>query len=69
MTNKLFSRDQIWLCEKDRFGATDLYSLSEFRDEAGSAVRNDASYGKNYLQGKYGGIPYVNSILLHMGAL
>jgi AAA15 family ATPase/GTPase len=64
MTNKLFRRDQIWFCEKDRYGATDLYSLVEYKEP----VRKDASYNKNYLQGKYGAIPYLNEILLQAGS-
>jgi len=63
MTNKLFRRDQIWFCEKDQYGATDLYSLVEYKEP----VRKDSSYNKNYLQGKYGAIPYINEILLQMG--
>ena len=63
MTNKNFRRDQIWFCEKDQYGATNLYSLVEY-DEP---VRNDAAFGKNYLQGKYGAVPYINEIALHFG--
>jgi uncharacterized protein len=63
MTNKLFRRDQIWFCEKDQHGASDLYSLFDF-DEP---VRKDASYNKNYLKGKYGAIPAIDEIRLHMG--
>lgn len=63
MNNKNFRRDQIWFCEKDQYGATDLYSLVEY-DEP---VRNDAAFGKNYLQGKYGAIPYINEITLRIG--
>lgn len=63
MTNKLFRRDQIWFCEKDQYGATDLYSLVEYKEP----VRKDASYNKSYLQGKYGAIPYLNEILLQAG--
>jgi hypothetical protein len=55
MTNKNFRRVQIWFCEKDQYGATDLYSPVEY-DEP---VRNDAAFGKNYLQGKYGVVPYI----------
>jgi AAA15 family ATPase/GTPase len=55
MTNKLFRRDQIWFCEKDQYGATDLYSLVEYKEP----VRKDASYNKNYLHGKYGAVPYI----------
>jgi AAA15 family ATPase/GTPase len=63
LTNKLFRRDQIWFCEKDQYGATDLYSLVEY-DEP---IRNDAAFGKNYLQGKYGAVPYINEIALQIG--
>ena len=51
-----FRRDQIWFTEKNRYGATDLYSLSEYK------VRNDASYAKDYISGKYGAIPYLGNI-------
>jgi AAA15 family ATPase/GTPase len=64
LTNKNFRRDQIWFCEKDQYGATDLYSLVEY-DEP---VRNDAAFGKNYLQGRYGAIPYINEITLQIGS-
>ncbi|GHV84990.1 transporter [Spirochaetia bacterium] len=55
MTNKILRRDQIWFCEKDQYGATDLYSLVEYKEP----VRNDAAFNKNYLQGKYGAVPAI----------
>ena len=63
MTNKLFRRDQIWLCEKNDYGASDLYSLMDI-DEP---VRKDAAYNKNYLAGKYGAVPSIDVIRLQMG--
>jgi hypothetical protein len=63
LTNKIFRRDQIWFCEKDEYGATDLYSLAEYKEP----VRNDASYNKDYLSGKYGAVPYINAINLQLG--
>jgi hypothetical protein len=30
------------------------------------AVRNDAPFGKNYLQGKYGAIPFIGEIALQL---
>jgi len=63
MTNKNFRRDQIWFCEKDQYGATDLYSLVEY-DEP---VRNDAAFGKNYLHGKYGAVPFIDEISFQFG--
>lgn len=50
----VFRRDQIWLTEKNKYGATDLYSLVEYK------VRNDASFEKDYMSGKYGAIPFTN---------
>jgi hypothetical protein len=54
LDNRLFRRDQIWFTEKDRFGATHLYSLAEFR-----GVRNDASFERDYVRGRYGAIPFL----------
>lgn len=51
-----FRRDQIWFTQKDRYGATELYSLAEYK------VRNDASFEKDYLSGKYGAIPIVGDL-------
>jgi len=52
----LFRRDQIWFAEKDRLGATHLYSLAEFK------VRNDASFEKDYIRGKFGAIPFLGGL-------
>ena len=62
MTNKLFRRDQIWICEKDKYGASEIYSLMDFED----LVRKDANFNKNYLAGKYGGVPNIDLIRLQM---
>ena len=60
LRNDIFRRDQIWFTEKNQYGATALYSLAEYK------VRNDASYGTDYITGKYGAIPYLGS-LEHLG--
>ena len=52
----LFRRDQIWFTQKDRLGATELYSLADYR------VRNDASFEKDYLAGKYGATPIIGNL-------
>ena len=57
LDNKFFRRDQVWFMEKNRFGATDLYSLVDFK------VRNDASFEKDYIAGKYGAIPFLGGII------
>lgn len=56
LSDKLFRRDQIWFTEKDRRGATHLYSLAEFK------VRNDASFEKDYINGRYGAIPFIGDL-------
>jgi hypothetical protein len=57
LDNSLLRRDQIWFAEKDNYGATDLYSLAEYK-----GVRNDASYEKDYIRGRYGAIPYLGDL-------
>ena len=55
MENDCFRRDQIYLIEKDQYGASSLYSLLEYKK-----VRNDEKFSKNYLKGKYGAVPYMD---------
>lgn len=59
LTKDLFRRDQIWFVEKDERLSSELYSLAEYRMEDNKKVRNDASYNKDYLLGKYGGVPIL----------
>lgn len=56
LSNKFFRRDQIWFIDKDRQGSSCLYSLVEIK------VRNDASFENDYLQDRYGAIPYLRDI-------
>jgi uncharacterized protein len=53
LDSSILRRDQVWFTEKNRDGATDLYSLWQFRP------RNDHDIPKRYLQGRYGAIPFV----------
>ncbi len=53
LSSHLLRRDQIWLIEKDKYGASELLSLLEYK------VRNDASYEKDYITGRYGAIPIL----------
>lgn len=53
-------RDQIWFTEKDKTDSTELYSLVEFRDDAGNKVRNDRNIEKDYINGRYGAIPFMS---------
>ena len=56
LNNKIFRRDQIWFTEKNRYSATDLYSLAEYK------IRNDASFESDYIKGRYGAIPYIGNL-------
>ena len=58
----LLRRDQIWFTEKSSEGASDLYSLVEYKINQANSVRNDASFSKDYLLGRYGAIPYFGNI-------
>ncbi len=55
MTQELFRRDELWLMEKDQSGASRLFSLGDFTD-----LRKDKELRRNYLQGRFGGIPVVS---------
>ena len=63
LNKETFRRDEIWFVEKDKNGISELYSLSDYiiEDENGNAkkVRNDATYNKDYLTGRYGAIPVL----------
>lgn len=50
----LLRRDQIWFVEKNKQGATQLYSLLEFSPRKNEAVE------RGYLVGRYGAIPFVS---------
>lgn len=54
----LFRRDQIWLVEKDNEQASTLVALAEF------SPRKHEALGKNYLSGRYGGIPFLSNDLV-----
>lgn len=51
----LLRRDQICFVEKDKFGASKVATLVEYK------VRKETPYDKNYLEGKYGAIPFVEN--------
>ncbi len=57
LSAKIFRRDQIWFTEKDNNEASDLYSLVEYKLPRGK-IRNDASFAKDYIRGRYGAIPF-----------
>ncbi len=58
MSRDLFRRDQIWLTSKTSSGATELFSLYDIEDRP----RNTEAIQKNYLDGRYGGVPRFGPI-------
>lgn len=58
MRPDLLRRDQVWFTKKDRYGAVTLYSLAGFKADQ---VRKGDDYEKKYLEGRFGGLPYLNT--------
>ena len=56
---ELFRRDQIWFTEKDEYGSTNLYPLSDYKPRKGEAMQ------KGYLAGRYGAIPIIEAFELN----
>ena len=52
----LFRRDQVWFTQKDSFGATEAYSLAEYK------VRGNSPFEKEYLQGRFGATPIIGDL-------
>lgn len=54
LSDRSLRRDQVWLTEKDRDGASHLYPLTQFKP------RKDENLNNGYVQGRYGAIPFVD---------
>ena len=54
----ILRRDEGWFVEKDIEGYSAIYPLSQFND-----IRNNVDYEKGYLNGKFGAIPILGTIL------
>jgi len=59
LNQELFRRDQIWFTQKEIYGASELYSLVEYGK---GKTRDDLVLEKNYLSGKFGAVPYIESL-------
>ena len=55
LDNEIVRRDQIFFVEKDKYGASNFFSLSSLGE------RKDLSYRKRYFEGRYGALPYIKS--------
>ncbi len=63
MNNKVFRRDEIWFSAINGKDESVLYSLVDFRKENGKKTRNDETYSKQYLEGRYGADPYLKRMV------
>jgi AAA15 family ATPase/GTPase len=54
LNKEQFRRDEVVFIDKNYMGVSKLYALSDLK------VREDATFNKDYLQGKYGAIPIFN---------
>lgn len=52
----IFRQDEIWFAEKNKEGATQLYSLADFKP------RYDLDIRKGYLNGRFGAIPFLGDL-------
>lgn len=53
----MFRTDQVWFTDKNKFGATELYSIKDF-----DGVREGIPFDKWYYNGKFGGEPKIKEI-------
>lgn len=59
LSNDLFRRDQIWFIDKNQQHESELYSLIEYKEHY---TRQQDSYSKDYLLGKYGAVPLFTDL-------
>jgi AAA15 family ATPase/GTPase len=55
----LIRRDQVWFADKDDYGATHLYPLTDYKP------RKKESLVRGYMAGRYGAIPFIPGNLIH----
>ncbi len=55
LASHLLRRDEVWFTQKETDGATRLYPLTDIRTRRGDNIE------KGYLQGRYGGVPFIDS--------
>lgn len=56
LSSGLFRRDQIWFTKKNKYGEAKLYSLADFKSDE---VRKTEPFEDNYINGKYGAVPFL----------
>ncbi|MCG2462943.1 ATP-binding protein [Flavobacteriaceae bacterium F89] len=56
LDKRILRRDQICFVEKNKYGSTEMISLVEYKP------RKESPFDRNYLDGKYGGIPIIEDL-------
>lgn len=56
LSQKILRRDQVWLLKKNKFHASELYPLSDYKIRDGEAIE------KGYLSGRYGAVPFIKDM-------
>jgi AAA15 family ATPase/GTPase len=57
LDENMIRKDQIWFTEKNKYGASTLFSLQDFTD-----VKEDTPFAKWYLANKFGAVPTIQSL-------
>ena len=55
LDQELLRRDEVWFVEKNKDGASQLFSLDDF------PVRTDLRLDRGYLMGRFGAVPHIQS--------
>lgn len=59
LDNEIYRRDQIWFIDKDQFGASELYPMSQFK-AAANGLRGTSDFRKMYLNCHFGAAESLN---------
>ena len=59
MDNDIFRRDEVWFVVKEEDYSSNIYSLTDIVNYKGEKVRKDAKFSKQYLEGRYGALPFI----------
>ena len=61
LANSELRRDQVWIVEKNKEGASELYALSDV-----NGIRSNVPFEKWYLSGRFGGVPGLSHLNLKL---
>lgn len=65
LDKEIFRRDQIWFVDRNKFGSSELYAMSDFD---ATVVRNTSDYRKKYLEKTFGAAESIDitNILINL---